>query len=1164
MKNITRLCLFYFIVVIGCISIQMADAIPVLQKTDQWTITASSVEEPHVATHAADGLRATRWSSEFQDHQWWAVDFGEEQMINRLLIRWEDAYAKSYKVLVSADGARWTEVFSQPNGQGGEEWITLPAPVSARQVKIECLSRATKWGFSIIDVIFNPPLPMTGTATASSGDGDYAPKFAIDGNMSTRWSSGFNDADWWQIKFDKPRIISGLRISWETAFAEKYEIAVSMDGQEWQTVYKVQEGDGQTDLLFFKPVGIQYLRIVCQQRGTGWGNSIWEIKFFDGDSAPLVSASSFLETKEPALALDGDPATAWHSDREDEPSLKVQLPAVMNLGGLELLWGKEYAKQYTLETSLDGEAWVIASEEKNGNGERDYVFFPAREAQFVRLTARRSSAGQGVSLANIEFKSGEEQATPIRDYQARARDMRRGLFPMWLTRQQEFWTVTGVPGDAQESLLGETGTFEPFKGAFSVQPFLLADDQVFSWADVTLEQHLEEDYLPMPSVHWVGPGWSLDISAITFGEPGQTMAAVRYRFSSTGAEAVQGQLALAIRPVQLSPVWQHGGMSPIHTAVCETNPTSALVLNGKTQVILTAPPAAMGANALKDGDTADYLLRGDFPVEQKAGDPDGKTGASVLYALRAQPGQPHDVVLLFPLQDEATPPEQFADHPSAAFEAVWARQKAAWESALNVVQLDIPEDRLIRVLKSNLAYVLINHDAPWFKPGSRNYNHSWMRDGALTGVAMLRMGHPELPGGFIRAFTGLIQKNGLVPYMILENGQPIGSDPEAIGGEGQEYDSQGQYPFIVRQYVDFTGDTNLLRQVYPQVVKALQFAKGLRRHRMTTEYKENPDKAPYYGILPESNSHEGYYPAKHSYWDGFWYLKGLQDGAALADQLGQSKDAAWMRAEENEARKDLYASILEVIRRHHMSVIPGCVELGDIDPTSTTIAIMAADEKDVLPQPYANNTFDLYFTNFSRRLDPSFVDTFTPYEVRNADVFVRLGQRERALTMLRYFTSQSTRPQAWNHMAEVVHAKLRAPSYIGDMPHTWVGSDYINAVRSIFAYEQGERLVLAAGVDPVWLSEGVKVGQLPTLYGTINYTFLHQPATSNEPARATFKATGSAVPPGGFEVPLPETWNVLRAEANGESISTEGHRLRFTGLPASIQMELKAETGPVP
>ena len=104
--------------------------------------------------------------------------------------------------------------------------------------------------------------------------------------------------------------------------------------------------------------------------------------------------------------------------------------------------------------------------------------------------------------------------------------------------------------------------------------------------------------------------------------------------------------------------------------------------------------------------------------------------------------------------------------PSAGSTRSGHDQRAAWKQLLNKITIDIPEKRLIDVMKSNFGYVLINRDTPWFKPGSRNYNHAWMRDGALTGMAMLRMGQPELVEAVHRGVHRLRRDNGWVPYMI--------------------------------------------------------------------------------------------------------------------------------------------------------------------------------------------------------------------------------------------------------------------------------------------------------------------------------------------------------------------------------------------------------------
>ena len=62
---------------------------------------------------------------------------------------------------------------------------------------------------------------------------------------------------------------------------------------------------------------------------------------------------------------------------------------------------------------------------------------------------------------------------------------------------------------------------------------------------------------------------------------------------------------------------------------------------------------------------------------------------------------------------------------------------------------------------------------------------------------------------------------------------------------------------------------------------------SLRHERMTQPYTVGANK-PFYGLLPQSISHEGY-SAKpmHSYWDDFFALRGFKDAAFIAKELGR-------------------------------------------------------------------------------------------------------------------------------------------------------------------------------------------------------------------------------------------------------------------------------------
>jgi hypothetical protein len=102
-----------------------------------------------------------------------------------------------------------------------------------------------------------------------------------------------------------------------------------------------------------------------------------------------------------------------------------------------------------------------------------------------------------------------------------------------------------------------------------------------------------------------------------------------------------------------------------------------------------------------------------------------------------------------------------------------------------------------------------------------------------------------------------------------------------------------------------------------------------------------------------------------------------------------------------------------------------------------------------------------------------------------------LDQPERAHELIEFFLMDQ-RPNGWYHWAEVVWRDYRFPGYIGDMPHTWVGSDFINAIRSMFVYENeyDQSLVLASALYQDWIDSptGMSVENLPTYYGEISYS----------------------------------------------------------------------------
>ncbi|MFE5908566.1 discoidin domain-containing protein [Streptomyces wedmorensis] len=132
---------------LALLPVQQAQAAPALLSQGK-PVTASSTE--HYGTPAADavdGNLGTRWSSGASDDQWLRVDLGAPVAVSQVVLRWESAYAKAYRIELSTDGTTWTTAYSTANGSGGTE--TLAVSGTARYVRMHGVTRATGYGYSL-------------------------------------------------------------------------------------------------------------------------------------------------------------------------------------------------------------------------------------------------------------------------------------------------------------------------------------------------------------------------------------------------------------------------------------------------------------------------------------------------------------------------------------------------------------------------------------------------------------------------------------------------------------------------------------------------------------------------------------------------------------------------------------------------------------------------------------------------------------------------------------------------------------------------------------------------------------------------------------------------------------------------------------------------------
>ena len=261
--------------------------------------TASSTENAGTpASAAVDGNTGTRWSSAASDPQWLQVDLGSPQAISQVTLNWETAYAKSFKIQVSANGTAWTDVYSTTTGTGGTQ--TLSVNGSGRFVRMYGTARGTQYGYSLWEfqvyggTATQPSACGTDNAaqgrlaTASSTENAGTPASAADdGDATTRWSSSFSDPQWLQVDLGASEPVCGVGLTWETAYATAFKIQVSDDGTAWTDVYSTTTGTGGTQNLTVSGTG-RFVRMYATARATAYGDSIYEfaIHLADGATTP--------------------------------------------------------------------------------------------------------------------------------------------------------------------------------------------------------------------------------------------------------------------------------------------------------------------------------------------------------------------------------------------------------------------------------------------------------------------------------------------------------------------------------------------------------------------------------------------------------------------------------------------------------------------------------------------------------------------------------------------------------------------------------------------------------------------------------------------------------------------------------------------------------------
>ncbi|MGA2487027.1 MAG: discoidin domain-containing protein [Roseiarcus sp.] len=887
-------------------------------------------------------------------------------------------------------------------------------------------------------------------AAASSGE----PERAVDDSYATAWRAETAEGPWFEIDLGAVATLGGLEVYWGESASANYRVASSLDGEAWSEICRTRHGEGGQDVFAFPPVATRFVRWRSEDPPAERGPEIVEINLYAPEDAASVREAG-------RLAALGHAAVTI----PEGESITVDFGAVRSPLGALIDWGEAYGTVFSTHLSDDGETFREMGRIETGDGGTDSFWWRSTRSRYFRLTVNRASAPGGAVVNELKLRILNKDRMPIGQLERGAQSGRGELYPQSLLGRQVYWTALGEFDQGEQALFDEYGDLEPRRGSPQITPLIRLDGALHGAPGcVSVGHALAEGALPIASVVWSAQ--DIELRTTAFAYSGQALAEHRLVNRSGGAR--QGALVLAVRPVQINPYWQHGGHAPIEAIAVDGD---RVWVGDRLYAAFSRAPDAAAVADFDDGDVVRLIDAGPRQTAGGVHSASGLASAACEFAFALQPGESMSVCVSAPMRDDV------AARADVAFDVVRDGVGRAWREKLGPRRIVVGDREVSDTLEAQIALILVNATRFAFKPGPRNYDRTWIRDGAAQALALLWAGLIDEAKRYVLWYAERVYESGLVPPILNVDG----TVNRGYGGD-IEFDAQGEFVGIAAEVYRVAKDRAFLSAVFEPVVRATRFIEALWARTEALHGAETR----FHGLLAPSISHEGYSKPSYSYWDDYFALSAWRNCEYLALEIGDDAVAARAKAQGEAFAARLTRSIRMSAAHMETDVIPGSADREDIDPTSTSIAFEPCRVEDALPAELIAPTYDRAAERLAAISAPGFTGNYSPYELRNINAFVSLRRHEDAFRLLAKML-ESRRPRDWRLWAEVVWGDMRAPDYIGDMPHTWIAAEFATAIRRMLARENGRTLELFRGApDGWWENGGVTLSDLPTAFGVLN------------------------------------------------------------------------------
>lgn len=591
------------------------------------------------------------------------------------------------------------------------------------------------------------------------------------------------------------------------------------------------------------------------------------------------------------------------------------------------------------------------------------------------------------------------------------------------------WTAVGVPDVSELAVVDPRGLLTPLSDSWSLDCWIIGDDgsQLLPSRAPDAVQVLECGDGCTVITETRAPGMLLRTRILMSPDGDHAVCSLQARAQADGP----GWLVVSLRPANAE------GVSFVHK-VALTGERQSWIIDDRHRVSFDAPVDRHHVSDYRSGDVHIHLheLADTASIQCEVG------LATAAAMFRIESGRTRDLQVDIPI-------EVPADERGAAI---------SWADSLDGhCRLAVPDPLWQRLYDAALR-TLVLHSPRDVYPGPYTYKRFWFRDAAFIIHALLCAG---LISRAERALDRFPLRQDMTGYFHSQEG---------------EWDSNGQALWIMERFCAFTGTAS-----------KPQWHAAIRRGMQWIGRKRMPGGSdPHAGLMPAGFSAEHLGPNDYYYWDDFWSVGGLRAAARLLESFDEAA-AAEARDEADSLMASIERALASDRKRLGRPGIPASpyrrLDAGAIGSLAGgyPLDVLAPDD------PRLADTADFliercfYQGGFFQDMIHSGVNAYLTLHI--AQVLLRAGDG-RALALIDRVAELASPTGQW---PEAIHPATLG-GCMGDGQHVWAAAEWVLMVRNTIVREEGNRLILGAGVPARWLRPGsrIELGPAPTIFGTVS------------------------------------------------------------------------------